>query len=144
MDAPSAKKNPAELGDPIAQTLSDRWFLLRDSATVDQKNEVGIAYISKLLGLGDEVARRFAQGGHGAYHEVGMKQAAVPHDSDVTAFWQEMQNIFPNLHTEGEMRFLVGLCGIEGVFHFLWQIEEPLKEESPVLRALSINAHVYK
>jgi hypothetical protein len=103
-----------------------------------------LAYISKVLGLGDEVAQRFAQGDPLAYHEVGMKQSRIPDDTDVSGFWEEMRHVFPGVYSDEDISSLSEEGGVWGVFHFQWQLEIPLAEESPILRELHINAHMYK
>jgi len=141
-----SKKDPLEstFPDPRAQRLSDLWFSQRENTTVEQKNKVGLVFISKFLGLGDETAQRFTQNDSAAYHEVGMKQAAIPVDADTQGFWQEVREIFPTSYQNNDIAFLADECGIQGVLHFLWQIETPLAEQSPILRMLAQNAHVYK
>lgn len=138
------KENPFRFEDERAQRFSDLWFSQRKIAAVEQKDKVGLAYISKVLGLGDEVVQRFAQGDRHAYHKVGMKQSAIPTGTDTSEFWKEVGTIFSNVYTDGDIDFLVKEGGIAAVLHFLWQLEVPLAEESPVLGALAVNAHAYK
>lgn len=136
------KKNPRRFKDKRAQHFSDLWFSQRKAASIEQKNKVGTAYISKALGLGDEIAQKFAQGDHQAYHIVGTTQSALP-TIDFFAFWEEIGKIFPNTYTDEDIEFLAG-GGIWTPFHLIWQLEVPLAEESPILRSLAINAHAYK
>lgn len=143
--ARAPKNNPHCFEDKQAQKLSDLWFSLRNSATIKQKDQAGLAYISKILALGNETAERFAAGDRHADHEVGLKQSAVPVDkADFAGFWQEMRNVFPDVFCDEDISFLVNKGGFEAVFHFLWQLEIPLAEESSVLRRLHVNAHAYK
>lgn len=167
------KENPLRLGNSRAQHFSDTWLRQGSTATAEQKDGVGLAYISKILGLGDEAAQQFARrvAGHDAdpqafcrvgrayilkilglgarsesdiYHRVGMRQGgAESYDSDLEAFWEEVQSIFPDSYSEADITFLVEQGGKEATTHLLWQLEWPLAN-SPVLRALSINAHGYK
>lgn len=142
--APSIEKNPIRFKDERSQHFSDIWFSQRKTATVEQKNEIGLTYISKVLGLDDEVARGFAQGNHSAYHKVGMKQSDMPMNTDTAEFWQKIRAIFPNTYVNEDIDFLIKEGGVNAVIHFLWQLEVPLHEESPVLGALAVNAHAYK
>lgn len=98
-------KNPHKFEDQHAQKLSDLWFSQRETATVEQKNAVGLTYISKVLGLGNKVARRFAEGDNRAYHQVGMKQAGVPPSADLSGFWKEMEKLFPGVYTYDDISF---------------------------------------
>ena len=139
------KVNPHQYQDAHVQQLSDLWFSQRATATVEQKNKVGLAYISKVLGLGDNAARRFAQGDMNIIHQVGMRQGgAENYNPDLAGFWTRVQEILPEIHSNEDISFLVERGGVQATWHFLWQLEIPLAEESPVLKALSINAHVYK
>lgn len=137
------KENPFRFKDRNAQRLSDLWFSQRKTASTDQKDKVGLAYISDVLGLGEEIARGFAEGDERAFHAVGMKQAAI-HPADTSKFWEKVRQIFPEIYAEEDIKFLIRDGNIGAVLHFLWQIEVPLAEESSVLHQLSINAHAYK
>jgi hypothetical protein len=138
------KKNPLRSKEERAQRFSDLWFSQRETATVKQKDKVGLVFISKVLGLGDEIAQRFARGDREVYRMVGEKQSALPTDIDFSDFWQEIREIFPNTYTDEDIDFLVKKGGIDAVLYFLWQLELSLAEESQILRSLWINAHVYK
>lgn len=138
------EKNPHKFNDPRTQKFSDLWFLQRETATVEQKDRVGLAYISKVLGLGSEVARRFARGDREANHQVGIKQSGVPLKTGTSAFWQEMREVFPDVYTDEDAVLLTSEHGIFAVSHFIWQLEISFAETSPVLHDLSINAHAYK
>ena len=135
--------NPYTFKDPQVQKFSDLWFSQQSTATVEQKNKVGLAYISTCLGFGDEIAQKFADGDNSAFSEVGRKQSALFKGISTTAFWQDIAQIFPDTYTKDDILFL-SRVGIEGVLHFQSQIEIPLAEESPILRSLAINAHAYK
>lgn len=124
-----------------AKQFSALWLSQRTSVTQKQKDTVGIAYISKVLGLGKEVAQRFALEDRTAYHEVGMKQGALrPTKEGLRSFWKEIRSLFPVMYSDEDIIFLVEEGGISGVIDFLWQIGE----DSPVLHALRVNAHTYK
>ena len=108
-----------------------------------------MAYMTKVLGVSQEVAEQFAQRNSAAYHEVGMRQAGVPVDTDVTAFWQEVDRLLPGLHSTEELAWLASPGGVSGVFSFLFQIGPHFtqwegEDMSDLLRALAANAHAYK
>jgi len=140
----ATKGNPSFFRDERIQRLSDVWFSQRTTATVEQKDRVGLAYISSILGLGDDIAERFVAGDRQVYHAVGMKQSGMPYNTNTSKFWKEVQAIFPETYRDEDMVFLVGSKDVVAVLHFLWQLEVPLAWESPVLRRLAHNAHVYK
>ena len=97
------------------------------------------------MGLGDDIAQHFTQDDMDANHRVGMRQGAVEnYTPDLFGFWTKVQGSLPGIHSEADITFLVERGGVEGTMHFLWQLEIPGAGYSPVLRALSINAHAYK
>ena len=139
------KINPHQCENKRAQWLSDIWFSQRETATIEQKNEVGLAYISKVLGLGDDVAQLFVQGNENAENLVGMRQGgAKAYTPDFDGFWAKVRKIFPGTYSDEDIFLLTEQGGVEAAWHFQWQLEIPLAEKSPVLRALAINAHIYK
>ncbi|MDA2922793.1 hypothetical protein MYX07_06045 [Patescibacteria group bacterium AH-259-L07] len=139
------RTNPSQYKDERIQQLSDLWFSQRATATVEQKNEVGLVYISKVLGLGDDVAQRFAQGDQNAYRQVGMRQGgAENYTPDLESFWARVRELFPGIYRDDDISFLVKQNDVVATWHFLWQLEIPLAAESPILGDLAINAHVYK
>jgi hypothetical protein len=140
----SVAENPHRFKDTEAQAISDKWFPLQEAATVEQKDKVGQLYISKLLGLGDDVAQKFAQGEYDAYHAVGMKQSGIPMDADVKPFWEEVKKVFPELHTPEDIDFLCQKGGVMGVLEFTYHLDPVFTGESPMLRRISLNASDYK
>jgi len=100
------KMNPHQCEDKHAQQLSDTWFSQRGTATIEQKNQVGLAYISKVLGLGDHVAQRFAQGNENAESLVGMRQGgAEAYTPDFESFWMRVRKIFPGVYSDEDISF---------------------------------------
>jgi len=139
------KTNPHQCENKHAQWLSDIWFSQRKTATIEQKDEVGLAYISKVLGLGDNIAQRFAQGDETADYLVGIRQGgAETYMPDFDGFWARVRKLFPGIYSDEDISLLTEQGGVEATWHLQWQLEIPLAEKSPVLRALAINAHIYK
>jgi len=136
------KENLSHFEDEKMQYFSDLWFSQRKTASVEQKNQVGLAYISKTLGLEDEIAQKFAQGDREAYHSVGMAQSAMS-GCNLISFWSRVSQIFPNIYDHTDIRYLDSQ-GIGAVFHFKWQLEVLFAEDSPILCSLAVNAHAYK
>lgn len=137
------KENPFKFDDPRAQRFSDLWFSQRRTATIEQKDQVGFAYIRDVLQLEEEVAARFATNDWGAWAEVGLKQSGIP-PVDTTNFWARVREIFPDTYGDEDIKFLTQKGRIMAVSHLLEQLEVQLAEESPVLHALAVNAHAYK
>jgi hypothetical protein len=137
-------ENPRRFEDPRAQAISDKWLPLQETATVEEKDKVGFLYVSKVLRLGDDVARDFADGISEAYSQVGMVQSAIPMDTDVKPFWEEVKTIFPDLHTEKDINFLCEEGGVPGVLEFTYHLDPVFEGKSPMLRRISLNAVDYK
>lgn len=137
-------ENPSHFEDEREQRLSDLWFSQMTTASIGQKGRVGLAFIAKFLGLGDDVAEKFAKGDDRAYHAVGLKQSAITSATDTSQFWEEIQRVFPEDYSDEDIEFLIRKGGVSAVLHLLWQLEIPLAEESPVLRSLARNAHAYR
>lgn len=140
------KINPHQYKDEYDQRLSDLWFSQRETATVEQKDKVGLAFISHVLGLGDGIAKRFAESNASAYYEVGMRQAhgCQGPGADLPSFWKRVREIFPGVYSDEDTTYLNREGRVEMTCHLLWQLEIPLAEESPILRSLARNALAYK
>lgn len=137
--------------DERAERLSALWLSQRETATLEQKNRVGLAYISKALNLGEAIARRFASGEWDAYHQVGMLQGgAWSYKADLESFWRQMKELFPGVYSDEDIRFLVEEGEVSGVWHFIWQLQPALASQmwhgafSEILDKLHVNAHAYK
>jgi hypothetical protein len=138
------KVNCFRFDDPRIQRLSDLWLTQRVIATADQKDQIGFAYIIHILGFDRAMAESFVRGDHKAEHAIGMKQSALPCDGDFASFWKKVKEIFPETHRDEDIEWLIQERDVVAVCHLLNQLEEPLAWASQVLRALAINAHVYK
>ncbi len=133
--------NPYRHDDPHTQRLSDLWFSQRDVATIEQKDGIGRLYISKLLGLGDEVAKSFEAGDRKAFHQVGKIQSgSVGPDENPKSFWEGVCGLFPSDYTQEDVVLLTQHGGREGAIHLMIQ----LGDASPILHQLAVNAHCYK
>lgn len=139
------EQNPMKFDNEKVQYFSDLWWSRGKEASIEQKNEAGIAFMSLILELDEEVIGNFIEGGnYEAWDTVGMKQSGIPLETDSSGFWSKVQNIFPGLHSENDRKFLIEEGGVIGVFHFMFQLDPILNEESPVMRKLNSNAHAYK
>ena len=139
-----SKRNTTVPKNQRIQYFSDLWSSQRATATVEQKDKVGLAFISEILGLGDDIAEKFVKGNVQAYKVVGMKQSTIPFTTDTSKFWQEIQGIFPDAYGDEDMEFLIADGDVCAVLRLLHQLDHPLTGESLVLGALVRNAHIYK
>jgi len=127
------------------ERIERAWFSLQNTATTKQKDEIGKAFISNVLGLGDDISNRFAQSDFDTHHQIGMRQGgAEDYTSDLPGFWEKVRTVFPDIHNDDDIHFLVTQGGVVATVRFLWILEFAISEPSPVLIALSTNAHAYK
>jgi hypothetical protein len=151
--------NPCLCEDSRMQRLSDLWFWQQKTATVEQKDKVGMAYISRFLGLRYETARAFARKGRGsrrAYYAIGIARLEIHRTNsfyfrkttaerypelfrlNIVEFWQRINEIFPNIYTEEDLDFLYNFS-FEAVEHFMMQLEPILAEDARINRSLRSN-----
>jgi len=128
------------------ETKVDRFLKLWDyqkrTATVEQKNQIGMLYLLHVLKVDEKTARDFINEDEKAYHKVGMKQSAMPWDTN-RKFWEEVSKIFPRAYTEEDIEWL-SANGAMGPITLLCSLWEDYPSDSSVLERLKINAHVYK
>ena len=133
--------DPNKYDDPRVQELSDHWQGL--TSTKEQIEKAGMAYLAHILGVGKDAADKFLAGDSEAYHEVGMKQSAIPFVNG-PAFCREIGKIFPKIHSQEQFRCLIKECGVFAVLNFLNVLEPPAAERTRMFRLLGTNAHAYK
>lgn len=124
--------------------MFELWNSQKETASVKQKNKVGIAFITKILNLDKETALEFVQGDREAYQEVGRAQSGIPRDRETSEFWEEVNKIFPERYDEEDIQFLKEKTSPFRVSGYLLRLDELLNEESPVLEILHRNAHAFK
>src|SRR3990172_2955642 len=72
-----------------------RWLKAAPMATREQRDGVGKAYMTEVLGVSEEVVRAFVAGDHVAYGEVGRRQSGIPADTATAGFWANAGGFFP-------------------------------------------------
>ena len=119
-------------------------------ATVGQKDQIGLAYIVKILALGDDIASHFVHIGQAsqvkAYREVGLREAWIKEgghvSSDFHGFWQRIGEIFPGIYTD-DLPILKEDGAMKAVQRTLRLVETPFVEESLVLQTLATSIHLF-
>jgi hypothetical protein len=146
----SRTENPLNYANPRAQALSDKWHETWEKIVdgiEDRKklDEVGVAYLSEFLGFDKKIVSKFLKGDWKASNTIGHKQGAlVVAPENIERFWDSVNTIFPNLHNQEELDFLIKEGGEVGVISFMDQIDRIGSEMSPVMRGINVNAHAYK
>jgi len=137
-------KNPIEFEDPKVQYFSDLWWQQRKELTAGQKDNIGRAYLTHIIGADEETVQAFIQGSSRAQDFVGLRQGgAEQRKGDYSSFWNEVAEITSDVYTREDLSWLIE-TGISSVWHIEFQIEEALRGESLVIRQIRNNAHAYK
>lgn len=121
------------------------WRSQADTTSVEQKDAVGRLYLKAILGADDDLIRRFLEGDLQADADIGQKQSAVPvEEADFAAFWDGVVEIFPDVYSHEDIEFLKERGMIEAAFELLWALQPYPRDDSPVLKAIRVNAHAWK
>jgi hypothetical protein len=127
---------------------NELWKSQAKSASNEQTDKVGLLYITKVLGVDEEIAKRFMKAANigkydqKAFHIIGLRQGGIPCSTDTKAFWEKIQKIFPDQYSEDDIEFLTKKGGVSAVLSMLYQFETTNPTE--FLLSLSKNAHIYK
>lgn len=127
-----------------ADSLQRVWANQARRMPVERKDEIGRLFMHHVLRVSNDTAAEFLKGSHEAHFEVGMLQAHGAPNADLVAFWAAVSKLFPGEYTREGTEWLVTKGGADGPFAFMLRIDPPLQQKSPVIRALTINAHAYK
>ena len=93
-------------------------MLIERVAKKEQKDNVGIAFITNVLKLDEQLAEEFAYGHDYAWQVVGHKQKeGIPEDVDCSNFWKRVSGIFPNYFSERDVEILSDL-GVSLIMQF--------------------------
>lgn len=131
-----------------AEKFYAAWRAHRNSSsTVKQENQVGLVYVSIVLGAGDELAERFANEDLKAWDQVGQKQSYQASPDELKKFWLKVQEIYPDLPllSNNDISFLSGQGRETAAFRLIEILSgenHPLKKRSLILSRIGVNAHV--
>lgn len=90
--------------------IYDRWLSQGQAASVEQKNQVALAYSEHIIGLKKETVRRWAQGDNSARSLVIQAHKEInPCASNLKEFWKAIWEIFPDDYDEEDITFLTGI-----------------------------------
>ena len=123
------------------------WKPQAKDASYEQKDKVGLLYITKVLGVDEEIAKRFVKDAKlgkddwKASHVIGSRQGGIP-CTDTKPFWDEVQKMFPDQYSEADIEFLTKRGGVSAVLSMLYELET--MNSTPFLEHLFVNAHIYK
>jgi len=119
--------------------------------SVAQKNRIGLAYLTNIVGADKEIIRGFLKGEFNAHYFVGMRQCgddegrtpAGEMKSDYNGFWKDVRVIdsgnvledLPNLASDGEVEVKILLSGLNS---------NQLKKQARVINLIQENACMYR
>lgn len=140
---PPRGENPNKLKDKLATSILDKWWRIGESTPIEERDQVGIAYISTYLDLGEEVAEAFSKLSMNAFSLVGQAQRQLTQES-TDLFWDRICELLPNLHTPEEIAYLTSgdsLTKRNCVLRFMKTFEafDLTQEPSRILRDLTRN-----
>lgn len=152
-DIPGRPFGESEPGHDKVEYLYNLWLKQCGSLSSEQKDEIGYAYLEHIIGADEPTIHAFMQGDKQkrslehlkAYRFIAMRQGnAEPRKDDYESFWKEVNKVAPNVHSEDDLKWLIGVRDILSVYTMMSLIDEILKEESDVIKKININAHAYK
>ena len=140
---PKRGKNPNKLSGEFVTQILDKWWRIGELTPVEERDQVGKTYISVYLELGDEIAEAFSSLSQNAFSIVGKAQRECKQE-DTKPFWNGITELFPDLHTPGEIDYLTtgsSLAKRNAVLRFMktFETEDLTQEPSRVLRDLTRN-----
>lgn len=116
----------------------------------EDKDQIGVLWMTEILGVSKDVAKKFIDGDPVAYDKVGLLHAGVEKRKDnIKGFWEGVNKQVPDFISKDDLKFLIkeDFDG-SGAWEMLCTFEHiggyDLETSSGVIRALGANAHVYK
>ncbi len=134
--------------DERVQQLYEHWIKHAPQLSPEVKDQIGILWMTKILGVSDDVADGFVKEDRDAWNEVGnLHSGFKAHDAE--GFWREVDELVPGFLSEEDLNLLISvdedgsgawsmICNFDhiGMIH--------TESASGVIRSLVTNAHAYK
>ncbi|HJY98310.1 MAG TPA: hypothetical protein VJ227_01200 [Patescibacteria group bacterium] len=93
--------------DPLAQERSEYWLLTSPQMTPEKAHAIGMLWLTKILGVSQETAYKFAGGDIGS-SEVGLLHAGVNRKRmDYKSFWTGVYIVVPEMARDGDINYLL-------------------------------------
>jgi len=135
--------------DDKANYFNELWrkqSLNLEGITTEQRDKIGVAYLSHIIGVDEGTIDAFL--GKGEIGEqlkaddvIGRRQGgAEKRKEDYENFWREVTETNPCVYSQTDLSWLIENAGIFGVFSMVWH----LQCGSDVLDRIATNAHAYK
>lgn len=104
------------------QDLLFRWQGIASKLTDDQKTQIGLAYLSSILGFNEQGQKEYAKGNCFVFldvHEAILSSNDEHSPSKIISFWNKVAKIRPGLHSIGDSKFLSSSGNIRNIVRFL-------------------------
>ena len=135
--------------DGRAQRLYEQWYERAPLIPSKIKNEIGILWMTGILGVDDNTANKFIEGDWEAWNKIGHLHAGGEGKIDAERFWKGVGNLVPGFISKKDLNYLTKVddCGWGAwkmicVFDLVGQYDS--ETASGVIRKLSNNAHCFK
>ncbi len=122
------------------------WMKEAFGMSVERKDEIGKLYLEKVLRANGGTAQDFVNGSQEAYHNVGVTQGNGAPKADLKGFWEGVKKMFPDDYTQVDVDYLAGENDAYAAIAFILRLDPPppSRMESPVLKRIGENGHIYK
>lgn len=135
--------------DKRAQRLYEQWYERAPLIPSKIKDEIGILWMTGILGVDEKTANKFIEGDWEAWEKIGHLHAGGEGKTDVEKFWNGVGNLVPGFISKRDLNYLAkvddggwGAWKMICVFNFVgWYDSETA---SGVIKKLSNNAHCFK
>lgn len=104
------------------QELLFRWQGIAPKLTDNQKTQMGLAYLSSILGFNEVGQKEYSEGDCFVFldvHEAILSSNDEYSPSKIISFWGKVAKIQPGLHSVGDSKFLSSSGNIRSIVRFL-------------------------
>lgn len=120
-------------------------FKIGSETSSETKDEISKLWMSKMLGVKDDVVERFIEGDNDACAEVGVLHSRFEIAPDgVKNFWRETKKLIPDLLAEEDLEYLIDEDSGRYAFELIMEFSLGKRENSDIAASLMYNAKVWK
>lgn len=136
--------------------IENKWKALAETASIKDQEAVGRAWLTTMVGITEEEVKKFLAGDQKIEEKVGLVHAGVTtvetqeKPKRVAKFWEEINKMFPDLHTEDEIDFILKEGKDSGPMIFIIYFcnrgigTYPITPKSELIKEIGTNMHMYK
>ena len=137
--------------------IQNKWRTLAETASTEDQEAVGRVWLTTMVGITVEEVKKFLAGDPeteekvvGLVHAGTTMVEAKEKLKRIAKFWEKINKIFPDLHTEDEKDFILKEGKESGPVTFIIYFcnrgigTYPVIPKSKLIKEISTNMHVYK